>query len=232
MHEGGAIFHIGSFGVTSTMTTMLGITIILLLICLAATKKLRTVEGADTETPTGLQNAMEWLVEFLDNFLADIIGNAKVARKYFPLMATLFIFILISNYSGLLPRAGHLPGLAAPTSSLSVTVALSLTVFISTFAFGFKEHGIKYLLHFFKPVALLFPLMLIDELIRPVSLSLRLYGNIYGEEMISQQFFQMFPLFLPLPMQFLSLLMGLIQALVFMILTSVYISEAVIDEHE
>lgn len=232
MHEGGAIFHIGSFGVTSVMTTMTGITIILLFVCLAATKKLRTVEGADTQTPTGLQNAMEWLVEFLDNFLVDIMGNAKVARKYFPLMASLFIFILISNYTGLLPRAGHLPGLSAPTSSLSVTVALSVTVFISTFVFGFREHGIKYILHFFKPVAFLFPLMLIDELIRPVSLSLRLYGNIYGEEMISQKFFEMMPILLPLPMQFLSLLMGLIQALVFMILTSVYISEAVIDEHE
>ncbi|MEG1500343.1 MAG: F0F1 ATP synthase subunit A [Clostridiales bacterium] len=223
MHESGVLFHIGSFGVTSTMTTMLGITVLLSVVCYLTTRNLKLV-------PSGLQNAMEMVLETIEGFLSDLMGF-DMARKYLPLLASLFFFILLSNYSGLLPLAGHLPGLAAPTSSLSVTAALAIIVFISTHYFGFKAHGLGYLKHFVSPVFFMLPFLVIEELVRPLSLSLRLYGNIFGEETVGMQFFNMMPILVPLPMMFLSLLMGLIQALVFMILASIYISSAAGEAH-
>ncbi|MBQ9973106.1 MAG: F0F1 ATP synthase subunit A, partial [Firmicutes bacterium] len=89
------------------------------------------------------------------------------------------------------------------------------------------NHGPKFFLHLFKPFAFLFPIMLIEQFVRPLSLTLRLYGNIYGEEAVVHAFFDLIPIGLPVVMQFLSVLMGLVQALVFSLLSSIYISEAV-----
>lgn len=213
------LFYIGSFGVTSVITTMVGITLLLTIISFIISRNIKMVPGR-------LQNAFEMVIAALQNLLSDMMGE-KAAKKYFPLFATLFIFILLSNYCGLLPFAGELPGLAAPTSSLSVPVALAILVFICTHYFGLKEKKLHYFKHFFTPIAFLFPLFLIDEFIRPLSLSLRLFGNITGEETITQQFFDMVPLVLPLVPQLFSLFMGLIQAFVFMLLASVYIGSAV-----
>ncbi|NMA14936.1 MAG: F0F1 ATP synthase subunit A, partial [Clostridia bacterium] len=88
-----------------------------------------------------------------------------------------------------------------------------------------------YFKHFLQPVAFLLPLMIIEELVRPLSLSLRLYGNIFGEEMVTAQLFQMAPFLVPLVMQALSLLMGLVQAFVFTLLTAVYLGGATADHH-
>jgi F-type H+-transporting ATPase subunit a len=127
--------------------------------------------------------------------------------------------------------AGHLPGLAAPTSTLSVTAGFALVVFFCTHFFGIKEKGLGYFKHFFQPVAFLFPLMIIEEFVRPLSLSLRLYGNIFGEEMVTAQLFSMAPFGVPIIMQLLGILMGLIQAFVFTLLTAVYIGGATADHH-
>jgi F-type H+-transporting ATPase subunit a len=97
-------------------------------------------------------------------------------------------------------------------------------------------HGPKYYLHLFKPVAFIAPLMAIEMLVRPLSLSLRLYGNVLGEETATHVFFQLIPIGVPVIMQALSILMGLIQALVFSLLTAIYLSEACeteeLTEHE
>lgn len=144
-----------------------------------------------------------------------------------PLIATLFIFILLSNYSGLLPEAGHVPGLAAPTASLSMTAALAIVVFFATHFYGIRENGLGgYAKHFIKPVAFLMPLLVLEEFIRPLSLSLRLYGNISGEEMVGRQIFELVPALAPLPLYALSLLFGLLQAVVFTMLTAIYIDGA------
>lgn len=214
-----------SIGITSGMVTSIVITILLCGISIYAGKRLETV-------PTGLQNFIEWAVGSLHNFFADIMGE-KACRKYFPLIATLFIYILIANYSGLLPGAGHIPGLEAPTGSINCTMAMAIIVFVMMFYVGIKEHkGLGYFKHYFKPFAFLFPLMILEDLVKPVSLTLRLYGNIFGEHTVTQSFFDLVPIGLPVVMQALSVLMGLIQALVFSLLAAIYIKEAMPEEEE
>ena len=105
------LFNIGPIEVTSIMTTSLAITILLAVLAYFATRNIK-------ERPTGLQNLAEKGIEMLRNFLASIIGKKHV-NDFLPYLATLFIFILISNYSGILPFCGALPGFAAPTSAIS-----------------------------------------------------------------------------------------------------------------
>ena len=131
------------------------------------------------------------------------------------------------NYSGLIPLAGHLPGLAAPTSSINFPLGMALIVFVFTIYVGLRENrGPKYFKSLFKPIPFLFPIMRLEQLVHPISLTVRLYGNIYGEEAVIAAFFDLIPLGIPIVMQALSVLMGLIQALVFSLLAGIYISEA------
>ena len=223
MEENGALLHIGSFEVTSGMVTMFAITVILGVLAFLSTRNMK-------ERPSGLQNVAEKVVEMLYGFLEGILGR-ELARYYFPYLGTLFVFILLSNYIGLLPFAGHLPGLAAPTSSVSVTCALAACTFLITHYSGFRFHGLGYGKHFLKPFAFMLPLLLLEEIIRPVSLTLRLFGNVFGEETVTAQIFQLVPLLLPIVLQALSLLLGFVQALVFVLLSSMYISAAAGESH-
>jgi len=211
---------LASLGISNVMITSSVITIILCLLAYLGTRRMEMV-------PSGLQNVVEWAVEKLYKFFSNIMGELT-CRKYFPLIGTLFIYVLVCNYSGLLPLAGHLPGLKAPTSSFNFTAALAIVVFFAVQIIGIKENrGPKFFLHLFKPMAFMFPLMLLEQFVRPLSLCLRLYGNIYGEEAVVEAFFGLIPLGLPVVMQFLSVLMGLVQALVFALLSAIYITEAV-----
>ncbi|MCL1872729.1 MAG: F0F1 ATP synthase subunit A [Clostridiales bacterium] len=221
MEHGGALFYLKfseqyKFGVTSTMTTMLAVTVLLTLLSYFATRKLQ-------ERPKGLQNLMEAALDALRGFLAGVLGSDSIARRYLPLLATFFLFILFSNYSGLLPMAGHLPGLAPPTATLSVTAGLAIVSFFAVQFYGFKTHKLGYFRHFLSPIM---PLLILEEFIHPLSLSLRLYGNIFGEETVSSSIFGIVPLLAPLPMYVLGILFGAVQALVFTVLTSIYISTA------
>ncbi len=222
MEESPVLFYIGSFGVSSIIITMVVITILLVLLGYVISRRVSIVPGK-------LQNAMEMLLGSLQGLVSDMMGE-KLGKRYFPLMATLFIFIIVCNYSGLLPFAGEVPGFAAPTSSLSVTAGLAIIVFIATHYFGLKEHKFSYFKHFFKPIVFLFPIFLLDEFIRPVTLSLRLYGNIVGEETLIGKAFEAFPLILPLLPQMFALFMGFLQAFIFMLLTCVYIGGAAGEE--
>ena len=214
-----------SIGVTGGMITSLGITILLCGISIYAGKRMQTIPGL-------LQNFMEWAIDGLNNFFSGIMGE-KACKKYFPIVATLFIYILFCNYSGLLPGSGHIPGLEAPTGSINCTLAMAVFVFVMMIYIGIKENkGIGYFKHYFKPFAFLFPLMVLEDLIKPVSLTLRLYGNIFGEHMVTQSFFDLIPIGVPVIMQALSVLMGLIQALVFSLLAAIYIKEVLPEEEE
>ena len=216
---------LNSIGITSGMITSAVITLLLCGISIYAGKRIQTV-------PSGFQNFAEWAIESLYNFFEGIMGS-RACRQHFPLIATLFIYILICNYSGLLPASGHIPGLAAPTGSINCTMAMAIIVFVTMFAVGIKEHhGLGYFKHYFKPFAFLFPLMILEDLVKPVSRTLRLYGNIFGEHTVTQSFFDLIPIGLPVVMQALSVLMGLIQALVFSLLASIYIKEAMPEEEE
>ena len=191
---------------------------VLVILSICATSKLKTVPGK-------LQNAAEMSVSSLDGFFEGILGEHR-ARNYFPLFGTMFIFILVSNYSDLLPFAGHISWLQAPTSTLSVTAGLAIIIFLATHFLGFKAHGFSYLKHFISPLAFMLPLNIIEEVVRPFSLALRLYGNIFGEETVTHQLFQMCPIIVPLVMNVLSILFCLIQAVVFTMLSAVYIEGA------
>lgn len=217
-HGQQVLFNLFGLEVSSEITTMWGIMIFILLVSYLATRNLKRV-------PTGVQNFMETVIEGILNFFGDLMGE-KQAKRFLPLLASLFIFILVSNYSGLLPGAGHISGFKAPTSNLSVTAGLAIVVFLSTHFIGIKDKGLAYFKHFVQPMPFMLPLNIIEELVRPLSLSLRLYGNIFGEELVIASLFALVPLFVPLPMMILSILFGLIQAFVFTLLAAIYIGGA------
>lgn len=214
------LFSIGPLEVTKTVVSMWVIIAVLGLVSWLATRRLKDVPGP-------IQNAAEMAVTKLQEYFTGTMG-AENARRYFPIMATYFIFILVSNYSGLLPGAGK--AFAVPTANLSTTAGLAVIAFFTTHVVGIQRKGVlKYLKSFITPFALMLPLNLIEQVVRPFSLALRLYGNLYGEEMVTEQLGHLFPLFLPLVMQVLSLLFCLIQAVVFTMLLSIYIEEAAED---
>jgi len=195
----------------------------LTVISILATRKLRDIPGP-------LQTAAELALNSMHNFFAGSLGE-KHTRRYFPIFATFFIFIVVSNYSGQLPGAGHYNAFKVPTASLSVTAALAIIAFCTTQGLGIKERGFKhYMKGFLKPVALLLPLTILEQLVRPFSLALRLYGNIHGEEMVLENLYEVFPLVLPLIMHVLSLLFCMLQAMVFTMLLAIYVAEAVEEE--
>ena len=212
MGETNVLFSIGPLEVTGAVVTMWVIIAVLALLSWLATRRLRDVPGP-------LQNAAEMAVEKLQGFYGGILGPAT-ARRYFPMMATFFSCI------GLLPGAGQV--FTVPTATLSVTAGLAIIAFCMTHTVGIQRRGLKgYLKSFIKPFLLMLPLNLIEQIVRPFSLALRLYGNLYGEEMVTHELGNLFPLVLPLLMQVLSLLFCLIQAVVFTMLLSIYIEEAI-----
>ncbi|HKI49109.1 MAG TPA: F0F1 ATP synthase subunit A [Desulfobacteria bacterium] len=203
--------------VTYTWLTML----ILILSALFLAKKVTLV-------PKGGQNFFEVLISGLENFMVEITGPE--GRFFFPFIATVFLFVLVSNLIGLIP------GFFSPTANLNTTLALALCTFVYTHVIGIKFHGAKYIKHFCGPVWWLIPLMLPIELIghlaRIMSLSVRLFGNIFGKEMVLAILFGLAGLYLaPLPIMFLGILVCFIQALVFMLLATMYFVGAMEHAH-
>jgi F-type H+-transporting ATPase subunit a len=214
------LFSIGPVEITGTIVTMWVIMAILVVLSILATRNMKDVPGP-------LQNLAEQAVGKLHGYYEGILGP-KVASKYFPVLATLFIFIIVSNYSGLIPGAGHYKAFKVPTANLSVTAALAIIGFFTIHTVGVKERGVGGYLKSFLSVML--PLTIVEQFVRPFSLALRLFGNLYGEEMVTEQLYGIFPILVPILMNVLSLLFCLIQALVFTMLLSIYISEAAEEE--
>ena len=181
------------------------------------------------ERPGTFQNMIETGIESLDGFVSGVIGK-KLSRKYFFFLGSLFIFILLANYSGLIPGVGLTKYLRAPTSSLSVTLGLGLTTFLFLQIAGLKAGTKHYFKRFVSPVAFMLPLMVLDEFIKPVSLAFRLFGNVFGEETVTHNLYDLLPIGAPIVMMGLSLLFCAIQAVVFTMLTSIYLEEAVEEE--
>jgi len=174
------------------------------------------------------RNIMEIFIESFYNMAKDIIGPD--AKKFFPWIATFAIFIFFSNLLGMIP--GFLP----PTDNLNTTLALGLFSFGLYNWYGIKEQGaIAHFKHFLGPMPALAPLMLpieiISHLARPLSLSLRLMGNIAGDHLVLGLFLSILAFVLPLPIMLLGMIVILVQTLVFTILTIVYISMAV-EKHD
>jgi F-type H+-transporting ATPase subunit a len=179
--------------------------------------------------PSKLQSMLELTIQTFENLLVDIVGEQ--GKKYLPLVATIGLFILVCNLLGLVP------GFMAPTSKLNVTVGCALAVFVYYHWQGIKSQGLfKYLKNFSGPIPflapLLFPIEIISHFSRPVSLSVRLFGNIFAEEMLILVIASIIPFFVPVPFMALAIFTAIIQAFVFVLLACIYIAGAVAHEEE
>ncbi|MGD2021999.1 MAG: F0F1 ATP synthase subunit A [Desulfobacterales bacterium] len=178
--------------------------------------------------PSGAQNVFEILISGLEEFMVDITGEE--GRQFFPLIATVFLYIATCNLLGLIP------GFFPPTASINTTLSCALTVVVFTHVIGIKFHGAKYIKHFLGPVWWLAPLIFVIELIghiaRILSLSIRLFGNITGHELVlGVLFFLAGAFFAPLPIMALGLFVAILQAFVFFLLSIIYFSGAMEHAH-
>ena len=174
-----------------------------------------------------LRNLMEIIGEWIISLLEDIIGPE--GRKFLPLVGTVFIFILFSNLLGVIP------GFSPPTSNINTNFACAITVFLAYNYYGIKAHGWRYGKHFIGPVWWLFflflPVELISHLFRPITLSVRLFGNIHGDHTVLENFLELIPWTgMPALIMTLGIIVSVVQAFVFALLTMIYISFAIAHE--
>lgn len=174
-----------------------------------------------------LRNFFEVTAESLFGMAEGALGP-KDAKRFFPLVGTLWCFILFGNLIGLIP------GFMTPNDTLKTNVGLAVLVFVLTHFYGIKEHGLGYFKHFVGPVPALAPLMIPIEIFshiaRVVSLSFRLMGNMVADHKVVFTFFTLVPFFVPIPFMLLGVLVCFVQALVFCMLTMVYLGMAVAHE--
>lgn len=191
-----------------------------------ATRKLSLV-------PTKLQAFVESIMGFFWGLTDTMIGHE--GRKHIPLVASLFLFIVTANLMGQLPlRLIHLKHgeLASATNDINMTAALAVIVLIYYVFVGFKKKKLKFLFHELSFVGvILFLVELLEMITRPLTLALRLFGNILAGEILVSALLGMCAYLLPLPIMFFEVLVACVQALVFTMLTIVYISSAVSEEH-
>ncbi len=178
--------------------------------------------------PKGGQNFFEILISGIEEFMVGVTGEE--GRYLFPLIGTLAFFILLSNYMGMIP------GFFGPTANVNTTAACAIIVVFYTHVVGVKFHGVKYIKHFMGPIWWLAPLIFVVEVIghfaRILSLSIRLFGNIMGEELVLAILMFLAGAYLaPLPMMFLGLFTGGVQAFIFCLLSMMYFAGAIEHAH-
>ncbi len=230
--------------VTNTLITSLMATIILIVIAFFATRKAKDV-------PRGIQNLFEAIIEALFNMVNSVTGSKKQTYQFFPLVSTIFIFIIASNWMGLLPGFGSIgfyeiakegmhesehavfvPLLRSANSDLNTTIALSvisvLAIQISgVAALGVLKYGKKFI-NFSSPITFFVGILeLISEVAKMVSFSFRLFGNVFAGEVLLVVIMTLVPFIAPLPFFALELFVGFIQALVFSMLTLVFLKMAI-----
>jgi len=188
----------------------------------------REDEGLIPDKKMTFRNFFEILAEQLYSLAVSVMGEES-AKRFFPIIGTLFVFVFSCNLIGLIP------GILPPTDNINTTLALGSFVFVYYNYAGFKEHGISYLKHFLGPVIWLAPLMVVIELVshiaRPFSLALRLRGNIMGDHMVLGMFNSMAPYAVPVIFYGMGLFVSFIQAFVFCLMTMVYISLSTSHDH-
>jgi F-type H+-transporting ATPase subunit a len=240
---------VGKFPITNSMVVTWAVALGLIVFAQLATRQMK-------EVPSGAQNFWEWLVESLYNFLEGIIGQ-KLVHKTFWFFATIFIFILFSNWIGLIPGFGTIgfgekgphgfhvtdPWFRGANADLNMTLAMAMTFFVCWTVWALQTNGpVGFLLHLFAPkgkttgalkvlMVLVFLVVgcleVVSILFRPVSLSFRLFGNIFAGENMLEAMSNLVPgwlgsIIVPIPFYFMELLVGIVQALVFMLLTAVF----------
>jgi len=214
------------------MTWIAGI--MLLILSFAATHKLAMV-------PRGIQNFFEYLIEYLFNTVDEVIGDREQSKKYFPLLATIFIFIITNNWLGLIPGVGtigfhegekFIPLLRGGNADLNMTIALAITAVLAVQIFGIAAIGLakntKKYITFKNPIETFVGFLeLVSEVSRMISFAFRLFGNIFAGEVLLAVIAMIVPYLVPLPFFGLELFVGFIQALVFTMLTLVFIKTAI-----
>ncbi len=224
MEEGGVLLHIP--GVPSFVTYSWLAMGILVVVSLAVRKSLNLV-------PRGVQNFVETIVEALYNLCEETIGH-HWARAHFPLIGTLGMYILLCNFMGLIP------GFDSPTANINTTASCAIPVFFATHYYGLRVHGFKYINHFLGPIrsAAALPLMImmffieiIGHLARPLTLSVRLFGNMVSKHLILIVLAVLAPAIIPVAILGLGVLVSIVQAFVFVLLSCLYLAGAVEEAH-
>jgi F-type H+-transporting ATPase subunit a len=241
------LFHIGPLPVSNSIVVTWAVALALIIGAQLATRRMAAV-------PSGIQNFFEWMVESLYEFLEGVVGS-DLAKKTFWFFATIFLFILFANWFGLIPGVGTVgwgyetdhgfrvvnPLLRGANADLNMTFGMAAIFFALWLVWALQANGVKgFVLHIFGPkgetqglmrILMIFIFMvvgvleLVSILFRPVSLSFRLYGNIFAGENMLESMALLVPWLgwlIPIPFYFLELLVGLVQALVFMLLTAVF----------
>ncbi len=178
--------------------------------------------------PAGAQNVFELIISGLEEFMVEITGEE--GRSFYPYIATLFLFILTCNLIGLLP------GFFSPTANINTPLSMALCTFVFTHFLGIKYHGVKYIKHFLGPIPwlapLFFPIEIIGHTARVLSLTLRLFGNIMGEDLVLAILLLLAGKFLaPLPMMFLAVFTSTVQAFIFTLLSMMYFAGSMEHAH-
>ena len=235
------------FGLTITNSLLTGwiVTAILAVSVYLFSKQIKT-KGA----PSRLQSAIEFIIETLYGVVESIAGSVK-AKRFFPMVGTLFIFILFSNWSGLIPGLAAIglreelqgvsvliPFWRAPTADINTTLALGLITMIMVQVYGYQYLGFKYFKKFFdfsNPINFFVGILeLVSDFSKIISFTFRLFGNIIAGEILLLVMGLIVPILGPTPFIALEIFVGFIQALVFMMLASVFINMATLghgDEH-
>lgn len=228
MHESPFIFPVNLLihaGIPPFVAFSWVATLIILVIAFIARRSLNLV-------PRGTQNLVEVIMEFFLDLVETNIGH--MGRHFFPFIATIGIYILVCNLLGLIP------GFEAPTSNLNTNAALALPVFFATHIYGIKEHGLGYIKHFVGPMRslpalplmiLMFVIEVIGHIARPLTLSVRLFGNMVAKHKIIIILGLLSPAIVPAAILGLGVLVSVIQAFVFVLLTTLYLAGSVEAAH-
>lgn len=207
-------WQLGQFQLSATLVYTWVIMALILALSVAVTRRL----SPGPSLPRA-QNALEVIVGFIRSQVRELAGDE--GDTYVPFVGTLFVFIATSNLLGVVP------GFHPPTASLSTTVALALAVFVAVPVFGIARQGLlEYLKQYLRPTPLMLPFTLIGELSRTVALAVRLFGNIMSGTLIGAILLSVAPFFFPVILDLFGLLVGIIQAYVFAVLSLVYIASA------
>jgi F-type H+-transporting ATPase subunit a len=234
------IFHIGHFVVTNSLLLSTLVVILLCVVALIARRKYTLV-------PRSVQNVLEIILEFFLDLMESVLGDRRKSEKYLPFVVSIFLFVMFSNWLGLLPGVGSftihegqhgvVPLLRAPAADLNFTLALAIISVLATNVIGVAALGIaghaKKFFNFKNPILFAVGLLeLVSEFAKMVSFSFRLFGNVFAGEVLLLIIGFLVPYIIPLPFLFLELFVGVIQAFIFAMLTLVFIAGAVVGHEE
>ena len=183
--------------------------------------------------PTGIQNFVEVIAEGMLNLCEGTIGH-HWGKTFYPLIATLFMYILTCNFMGLIP------GFVSPTANINMTASMAVPVFLIVHFYGIRVHGPKYIMHFMGPIqkwsalplmVMMFLIEIISHLARPVTLSVRLFGNMIAKHYLLMVLGVLAPAIIPTAILGLGVLVSVVQSFVFALLATIYLSQAVEEGH-